>query len=915
MDIVSKTKARAHNNEDFIYSRRYGDDAVVVVGDFAQTSYTGVDTLATSFLNEIVEGIKFNNVEAAVLLVQIVAEFNNRLLSHKKAYGLDFQCCAIFGILKNDVLSFLPVGDCRIAIERENSLYLYNDTVWREEFGNPLPPIVTVGMKVRIGPEDPPNLALGVNALNFATSHVRNLTLKSDDTAILYSDGVDKVISPVQLLGLINHTEKRDRENLAEKILQEVARGNALDDRSIILIFGPYFSGEEKEIKEGILEPAKKELLTAGKNALDSIEKAGTAALSKAEEMRDVMNDKLRILSESVEGLKGFETRFTDLDKKFTEIQNGLHNISSDNSLKELWSKSLQETKDELTNIKTALDNIPGRELLSNSLQEAKDELTNIKTTLDNIPGRELLSNSLQETKDQLTNIKTTLDNIPGTEYYKEALDEIQETNKQIILSLNASGNPGSQSDDLTQELKKITDLISDLPAIGSFPHPDQLLEKLESFNQESSVLALHRRFDVLMESLKDRHSGIDDTGKHLESDEPLASVGETKKENSKVRSLQDLQERGREGIIVISAGKYELKDECHVFTAGNPDTEDKKSHGFYFDREAPPGLLTAFHLFLRSSDKIDAHQYEDDNQLIDSIEKRKSEFLGIYGNMSFLDAKKEHWLIRDKFSSSGEKTQSAYRSLTEAEKKLAKNVFDKIIPAPDSTNGSVNEKEDTWLEFFKKHREKLAIGAVLIFFSLVVLLIYYGVTLRPISTYIGNVTSTGANTNTNTSPESPSTKSSGSPGVEHLKIGGDGWTIYFVTESRVNTNYRIVRDKALPPEFGNVRTWSNAETFIKQSGVFIGSEDGKSSDILNGYIFHTVDEEDVKDSQGDNICKNYLKRNKNVISMEELKKVNPRLVCGELVFGDRLLLPNAQESGRTSIPANKSPARGSVKK
>lgn len=247
-DPISATRARTENNEDFYYFHSFDETNVMVIGDFARINYAGVDQLARALLKTIVEANSGAGIDTQILLVQIASEFNNRLLDYLKAFGNPFQCCAVFAVVEGAVLYYLPVGDCRIAVYRNESLTLLNETIWREESGNVLPPVVAADRKVVRGNEDPPDAALGVNPMSFAVTDVSRFVLQAEDTVVLYSDGVDKFVSPVKMAGLISKGEKSEkgRLELAENILDEVDRAHGDDDRSVMLYYGPHLSIDER---------------------------------------------------------------------------------------------------------------------------------------------------------------------------------------------------------------------------------------------------------------------------------------------------------------------------------------------------------------------------------------------------------------------------------------------------------------------------------------------------------------------------------------------------------------------------------------------------------------------------------------------------------------------------------------------
>ncbi len=309
---IASTKARAENNEDFYYDFSVGETNVMVVGDFARTQYGGVDELAKTLLQGILETSRVDEIAPPISLVQIASELNNRLLSYQKGYGHSFQCCAVFTIIENDQLFYLPVGDCRIGVYRNKSLILLNETIWNDDSGNILPPLVTSDKKVKRGNEEPPDLALGVKQLKFTTTDVKNFQLQSADIVILYSDGVDKFVSPVKLLELLGNARESEarQKALADEIINEVGLARGDDDRSVMIAFGPHSS---KEVK------AKQEMLNQQGINMTRLNEAIDV---KIKGIKEEMSKKIIHLDGQIKQLEKLESDIVDLKQVADDILN-----------------------------------------------------------------------------------------------------------------------------------------------------------------------------------------------------------------------------------------------------------------------------------------------------------------------------------------------------------------------------------------------------------------------------------------------------------------------------------------------------------------------------------------------------------------------------------------------------------------
>lgn len=311
-DPIVETKARTENNEDFYYHHKGGDTRFLMVGDFARISYGGVDELAASLLKTILSKNGMDELGPQILLVQTALEFNNRLLDYRKGFGHTFQCCAVFAVVDGNRLFYLPVGDCRIAVYRSESLILLNETIWREDSGNVLPPVVTKDRKVVRGNEDPPNAALGVEPMSFSVGDVSSFPLQSDDVVVLYSDGVDKFVSPVKLIELIGSGQENEkgRQEVAANILNAVDYARGDDDRTVMLYFGPHISIDEK---------TRDEMHKLREDNADHLNRIS----QDNEEKLKVIEDKLAQKLKNLEGLSDQVSKLKD------DLSNDLQGIGS----------------------------------------------------------------------------------------------------------------------------------------------------------------------------------------------------------------------------------------------------------------------------------------------------------------------------------------------------------------------------------------------------------------------------------------------------------------------------------------------------------------------------------------------------------------------------------------------------------
>jgi len=251
--IENKSQARGTHNEDFSFKADLPDGHVLAVGDFANTSFDEINEMAVNELGKILDDPNIVKANVPLLLTQVALQFNKRLLDFKKGYDQSFQCCVVFAAVQGSRLFYLPIGDCRITVRRGETLFLLNGSVWVDPAGNPLTPMITTQQEMERGVDEAPSQVLGVAPVELPLSQVMEFELKKDDMILLFSDGVDKVVSPANLLTLIlSAPPDESLGELVARVLSEVDIKNGDDDRTILIAAGPHESEEEKAVASAL---------------------------------------------------------------------------------------------------------------------------------------------------------------------------------------------------------------------------------------------------------------------------------------------------------------------------------------------------------------------------------------------------------------------------------------------------------------------------------------------------------------------------------------------------------------------------------------------------------------------------------------------------------------------------------------
>src|SRR6185503_3100759 len=138
-------------------------------------------------------------------------------------------------------------------------------TLWVDQSGNLLPPVVAVNQEMKRGSEPPPSQALGIRQEFITPSLVEGFALEPDDQVLLYSDGIDKVLSPAKILAVLKEGQqsidavkrndgqqsidavKRILDEIVTPVLNEVEINRGDDDRSFLIAVGPHVPFQNAE--------------------------------------------------------------------------------------------------------------------------------------------------------------------------------------------------------------------------------------------------------------------------------------------------------------------------------------------------------------------------------------------------------------------------------------------------------------------------------------------------------------------------------------------------------------------------------------------------------------------------------------------------------------------------------------------
>lgn len=334
--IEDKSQPRGTHNEDFSFKADLPGGHLLAVGDFASTTFDEINEMAVNELGKILDDPNIVKANVPLLLTQIALQFNNRLLGFKKGYDQSFQCCVVFAAVKGSRLFYLPIGDCRITVQRGEALFLLNGSVWVDPAGNPLTPMITTQQEMQRGADEGPAQVLGVAPVELPLSQVKDFELEKDDMILLFSDGVDKVVSPANLLTLILSAPPDDSlGELVARVLSEVDIKNGDDDRTILIAAGPHESEEEK----------------AAASALEHT----TEVRKKLEEQFEEQFEELRLLRDGLQQKGPVEEYFDTIKRQLGTLPTIAYLDQLMTSNKELSARQYKALKQQLDNLQATL--------------------------------------------------------------------------------------------------------------------------------------------------------------------------------------------------------------------------------------------------------------------------------------------------------------------------------------------------------------------------------------------------------------------------------------------------------------------------------------------------------------------------------------------------------------------------------
>ncbi len=307
-------------NEDFFYVSEPNElptGQLFVVGDFMATTFPDVGEQAVFSIKEILKRIA--KLPPRHLLSQLANDLDKLMKNAAQGrHNIEFTLAA-GAISDGNMLHYLTIGDCGINIYREGSLQLLNGSSWKVPFMVVEEKHEATGGGQAIPWPPSRTMKVGRGSTFIQARDVENFQLEKQDLVLLFSDGIERNLSPVDRLRLVEETAKlssantserdegiKDPKSLVTRTLSEAQQRGGGDDCTLVVVAGP-FEHKTMEVIEHMqsrLHDDLRDLHGQIDKAFHTMEelKANTATLSQVRSITeglDQLKSSLKILKDS----------------------------------------------------------------------------------------------------------------------------------------------------------------------------------------------------------------------------------------------------------------------------------------------------------------------------------------------------------------------------------------------------------------------------------------------------------------------------------------------------------------------------------------------------------------------------------------------------------------------------------------
>jgi len=500
--IQSKSQAQGVNNEDFVFTGKVGNAEILIAGDFARSAFTGLDSLAQGQLERLLNDRGLTSAPIPELLAAIAVQFNNFLLDYRNGYKSDpdkiFQCCAVFAALSGAQLYYLPIGDCRIAVQRDKHLFLLNGSVWQDATGNPLSTIVTLNQEPRRGQEERPSNVLGVYPLTLSRAQVLEFPLERNDLVMLYSDGVDKVIAPVELLDFAllssggdspSETEEAAKE-LVTQILNEVRSKFGDDDRTLLVAFGPHEDhfdpGRQRLLEQQIALSGPQRELAERQQSFDSQLRdlqQRLPDLSQLNEITGGIKSDLATLKNSTPS----QQQIAEIERATNDIKYLLTDLShSDDKL----SAKQIETNNKVASLESKLDILSDLKRITEGIHQVISELSQEGEPPEPKRARSEDIHQITSKRSHPTTRSSLWSKLTGADQTEEIISRVEDLDSKVNTLPSLSDISEQMEQIISQHFPKISESASELASQQTNDLASSLSEHIQALSKKIDLLS-----------------------------------------------------------------------------------------------------------------------------------------------------------------------------------------------------------------------------------------------------------------------------------------------------------------------------------------------------------------------------------------------------------------------------------------
>lgn len=230
----SLKETRKPQNEDVHFDRQTRRGDLCVVLDFATHNFENFEWQLRADIFPLIESLDALEWESPELFLGFVAkELNNYVyrIGQKFCNGQLF-CVAAMRLLNGNRMTYLTYGDARINVFDGERLILLNgakyltDTIVGEPQSEAPPIDEKPGQFGRKYFDSP------------LVERAHTLTLRQTDTVLLFTDGVEELLSPPERLAELRRVAMAGPEEILKTIME--ATTGVQDDRTLVVIQGPY---------------------------------------------------------------------------------------------------------------------------------------------------------------------------------------------------------------------------------------------------------------------------------------------------------------------------------------------------------------------------------------------------------------------------------------------------------------------------------------------------------------------------------------------------------------------------------------------------------------------------------------------------------------------------------------------------